>query len=122
MFPLSSSQIEAMLRDALPDECELAGEAHITTVSSVVASGATVPLQEPSRAGLRLSPEAALLAVAAAANFVKACVEIYVTMTSKGQTNVGRGEHTAKTLTQGAGVGESVGKLAAAVYKALSQS
>jgi hypothetical protein len=80
MEDLSSAAIEAILCDTLPDECELAGEAHVQNVAEVSARGESVMLQPPSRTGLRTSPEAAMLAVAAAANFIKACVNIYFTL------------------------------------------
>jgi len=121
MTSLSPSQIEAILLDVLPDECELAGEAHVTTVATLSARGEIVPHQTPSRSGFRTSPEAAMLAVAAAANFIKVCIEIYFTLKKSEQAKPSQDDLTAKAMTQGAGVGESAAKLAAAVYKALTQ-
>ena len=122
MTGLSSSQIEAILFDVLPDECELAGEAHVTTVAALSARGEMVPQQKPSQSGWRISPEAALLAVAAAANFIKICIEIYFTLKKSRQSNPSQDEITEKAIAQSAGAGESAAKLAASVYKALAQS
>jgi hypothetical protein len=78
MTSISSNQIEAIIVEVLPDECELAGASHVSTVSGFAARGELSPAQPPSRVGYRTSPEAAMLAVAAAANFIKVCIEIYL--------------------------------------------
>jgi hypothetical protein len=117
---LSPSQIEAIIFDVLPDESELAGEAHVAAVAASSARGESVILQPPSSTGYRLAPEAAMLAVAAAANFIKVCVEIYFTLKKARETKPSQNELEEKALEQSAGVGESAAKLAASVYKALT--
>lgn len=119
MENLSPAQIESILYNILPDDCDLAGDAHVSSVAKVSASGETVALQPPSRAGLRMSPEAAMLTVAAGANFIKVCIEIYFTLKKVKKCAPSQDELTEKALSQGAGVGESAAKLAAAVFKAL---
>jgi hypothetical protein len=119
MDNLSPSQIETILFDVLPRDSELAGDAHVASVAAEVARGETVRPQPPSREGQRISPEAAMLAVAAAANFIKVCIEIYFTLKNARGSAPSQKEFTEKAVTQGAGVGESAVKLAAAVYKAL---
>lgn len=119
MEDLSPAAIKAILCDVLPNECDLAGEAHVQSVAEVSARGESVVLQPPSRTGLRTSPEAAMLAVAAAANFIKACVDIYFTLRKAKNVAPSQTEFTEKAASKGASVGESAAKLAAAVYKAL---
>lgn len=118
MESLSPEQIESILYVALPEDCELAGSAHVATIAEVSARGETVPVQPPSQAGWRLSAEAAMLTVAAAANFIKVCIEIYFTIKKK-KGAPSEKEFREKAISQGAGVGESAAKLAAAVFKAL---
>jgi hypothetical protein len=122
MTALSPSQVESILIETLPEECELAGESHVATVSMAAAHGETVPLQTPSQAGLRSSPEATMLAIAAAANFIKVCIDIYFMLKKSKETKPSKDDVISKAMTQSAGVGESAAKLAAAVYKALAQS
>lgn len=119
MEDLSPAAIKAILCDTLPDECDLAGDAHVQSVAEVSARGESVALQPPSRTGLRTSPEAAMLAVAAAANFIKACIDIYFTLRKAKTVAPSQKEFTEKAVSQGASVGESAAKLAAAVYKTL---
>jgi hypothetical protein len=117
---LTATEIEAILSAELPDETELAGEAHVRSVASTVADGNVIEIAAPSRAGQRLSAEAALLAVAAGANFIKTCVELYYLLRSKGRERPDPSEYTSAALVKGSGVAESAAKLAAAVYKVLS--
>jgi hypothetical protein len=121
MTTLTPSQVESILLDALPDQCELVGDEHVRTVAASAARGDTVALQIPSRAGLRSSPEATMMAIAAAANFIKVCIEIYSTL-KLAHGNPSKDDLTAKAMTQSAGVGESAAKLAASVYKALTST
>jgi hypothetical protein len=106
----------------LPDECDLAGEAHVQSVAEVSARGESVALQPPSHTGLRTSPEAAMLAVAAAANFIKVCVDIYFTLRKAKKGTPSQEEFTEKAMSQSASVGESAAKLAAAIYTALQKA
>jgi hypothetical protein len=120
MGNLSQSQIQGILCDVLPDECELAGDAHVASVAKAAANGEVITAQPPSRTGWRTSPEAALLAVAAAANFIRVCIDIYFTLKkAKGAKPTPDGVKE-KAATQGASLGESAAKLAAAVCKALA--
>lgn len=119
---LSSSAISTILWETLPDDCDLAGDAHVQSVADASARGETVAPQPPSRTGLRTSPEVALLAVAAAANFIKTCIDIYFTLRKKKEEPPSQKEFTEKAVSQGASVGESAAKLAAAVYKALQKA
>src|SRR2546426_903700 len=115
MDVLTGTQVEAILIGVLPDECELTGDAHVTAVAEIVARGEVVAAPEPSTTGYRLSPEAALLAVAAGANFVKACVDIYYTIKKhRGQppeerefTEKAQDEFRQKAATQSASLGEN---------------
>jgi hypothetical protein len=122
MDNLSQSQIQTILCDVLPDECELAGDSHVANVAKVAARGELVKTQPPSRTGWRTSPEAAMLAVAAAANFIKVCIEIYFTLKKMNKTAPSPNEVTEKAAAQSAGLGESAAKLAAAVCKALKSA
>jgi len=116
---ISSEAIKAVLYETLPDECDLAGDDHIDRVADASARGESVIIQPPSHAGLRTSPEAAMLAVAAAANFIKCCIEIYITLQGSKRVPPSQKEYTEKAMSQGATAGESAAKLAAAVFKAM---
>jgi hypothetical protein len=61
MKSLSQSQIQGILCDVLPDECEFASDAHIASVAKATASGEVITAEPPSRIGWRTSPEAKTL-------------------------------------------------------------
>jgi hypothetical protein len=122
MSSLSALEIEEILNAAMPDECELAGDEHVALAARTAANGGRVTAPTPSQLGYRISPEAAMLAIAAGANFIKACIDIYFLLANRNHTKPKRSEFSEKALSQGAEVGGKAAELAASVFKVLEHS
>ncbi len=89
----------------------------MTRAATVVASGQDMPTTIQQAPGHKLDPVATLLLLASAANFIRVCVTAYEDLKkAKGRAPTLE-EYLKEVLKQGASLGESALKLAAAVYK-----
>jgi len=117
---ITSASVSEILWMVLPLECELVGDRNIAAAAKTVADGREVPNPSPTPDGYKMEPYAALVAVAAAANFVKTCVDIYLALAKAKGAQPREDEFVPEAVKQGSSLVESAAKLASAVFKALS--
>jgi len=118
---LNTSEVESVIREVLPMESELCGDGHLQHCAELAASGRSVPTEYTSEAsGHKMEPIAALLAVAAVANLVKTCVDVYLSIEKRRATKPTKDEYNAELAKNTAALTETVIKAAAAVFTLLT--